>query len=274
MLAFATLAQLVTLAQKSGKPTNPVAEGKQLYRLEMASWNGTDLLLARYKDKRDSVGGYFSYPAQQLTNCVFFSKGDNPRVLVTIAFDSTFALPKAQVDRQSRTLTPNERELYTIRRKARLLINQDTLFKTFAHTDLNLIPLVEGSSKKVYVLTGPQSSNVVLFGNDYLIEFDAKNEVMTRRRLHKNIISMPERNDSVAIVTTMHSHLPATGDFITATDICTLMLYEKFTQWKQHYVFSKNYVSIWDCQKNELNVLTRKAWDRISKSLEKKEGAK
>jgi len=61
----------------------------------------------------------------------------------------------------------------------------------------------------------------------------------------------------------MHSHLPETGDFITATDICTLMLYEKFTTWKTHYVISKNYVSIWDCKKDDLVILTMQAWKRI-----------
>jgi hypothetical protein len=38
----------------------------------------------------------------------------------------------------------------------------------------------------------------------------------------------------------MHSHLPETGDFITPTDICTLMPYEKFANWKTHNVVSKN----------------------------------
>ena len=31
-----------------------------------------------------------------------------------------------------------------------------------------------------------------------------------------------------------------------ATDICTLMLYEKFAKWKQHNVVSKNYLNIWN----------------------------
>jgi hypothetical protein len=62
-----------------------VAEGKLLYRLEMASWYGTDLFLENYK-KRENIGGYFSYSDNDISNCIFFSKSDNPKVIGTISF--------------------------------------------------------------------------------------------------------------------------------------------------------------------------------------------
>ncbi|MFN8251902.1 MAG: hypothetical protein U0V75_08455 [Ferruginibacter sp.] len=68
----------------------------------------------------------------------------------------------------------------------------------------------------------------------------------------------------------MHTHLGETGDFITATDICTLMLYARFANWQQHMVISENYVSIWDCKQNSLFAITRKAWDRIYADQEKR----
>lgn len=43
------------------------------------------------------------------------------------------------------------------------------------------------------------------------------------------------------------------------------MLYEKFAGWKQHYVASKNYISIWDCEKDDLFYLTMEAWEKIQK---------
>jgi len=63
----------------------------------------------------------------------------------------------------------------------------------------------------------------------------------------------------------MHSHIPQTGEFITATDICTLMLYEKFAKWDQHLVIAEHYVSIWNCKTDELLILTKKAWNKIYK---------
>jgi len=68
----------------------------------------------------------------------------------------------------------------------------------------------------------------------------------------------------------MHSHLPETGEFITATDVCTLMLYSQYTHWSQHYVLSKKYVSIWDCDKESLVVLTTEAWEKIADQQEGK----
>jgi hypothetical protein len=66
----------------------------------------------------------------------------------------------------------------------------------------------------------------------------------------------------------VHSHGPETGDFITATDICTLMLYEKFAKWKKHNVVSKKYLNIWDCETDQLTVITMDALEKISKHQE------
>ena len=68
----------------------------------------------------------------------------------------------------------------------------------------------------------------------------------------------------------MHSHLPETGDFITATDICTLMLYEKFAKWKTHNVVSEKYLSIWNCETDKLSVITLDAVEKINKDQEKR----
>lgn len=254
--------------QNAAETTAIVAEGKRLYRVEMASWHGTDLFLATFPDQQKNIGGYFSYANQGLTNCIFFDKSATPRVLATIVFDSTYTLGNAQVDSKLRAFTPRETDLYSIREQALAAINQDTTFRTYQNTNLNLIPLISGPEKKVYVLTGPQTDKVVLFGNDYLLKFDAANKLVSQRRLHQNLIPMKygqQLSEGQEAVSAMHAHLPATGDYITATDICTLMLYGRFAQWKQHYVVSKNYISIWDCERNDLTVLTRKAWDRIGR---------
>jgi hypothetical protein len=129
----------------------------------------------------------------------------------------------------------------------------------------NFIPLNDEDGKRVYVLTGPQKHGIVVFGNDYLMTFDKENRLKGKRRLHKNIISTEYgKQDGKPIVGAMHTHLPETVDLITATDVCTLMLYGKFTQWGQYYIISEKNVTIWDCKKNKLSlVMTRKAWDKI-----------
>ncbi len=238
------------------------AEGKRLYRSEMASWYGTDVFMDEYIAP-DKGGGYFSYSSGNNATCIFYSKGDTPVVIATITFDSTYDTKSAKKEFFSRPLTAYEQDLLTIQKKAKAMITSDTLFKSYRNTNLNLVPLISNGEKKVYVLTGPTVNGVVIFGNDYLISFDDKGNVKEKKALHKNIIPINyEREEGKS---TMHSHLPESGDFITPTDICTLMLYEKFAHWQQHFVVSEKYYSIWDCATDQLVTLTKEAWEKIMK---------
>jgi|688.fasta_scaffold197540_3 hypothetical protein len=246
-----------------------VDEGKQLYKSEMASWYGTDIFLEKFGDRRENIGGYFSYTNNGVSKCIFFSKSETPKVIGTISFDSTYNVNTAKADGSERDFTTNELDLYTIRKIALAEINSDTLFKTYKNTNLNLIPLIDKGEKKVYVLTGPKNNGVVIIGNDYLLTFDKKNNLIKKKQLHKNIIPIKYTEEKDEAVT-MHTHLKETGDYITATDICTLLLYEKFAKWKQHIVISEDYVCMWDCETDQLVTLTKKAWDNIYKDQEKR----
>jgi hypothetical protein len=249
-----------------------VAEGKLLYKSEMASWYGTDLFLEKYKD-RGNIGGYFSYTENEIAKCIFFSKADIPKVIGTISFDSTYNLKTAHVNLVERDFNVVEKDLYAIRKIALAEIKSDTLFRTYNNTSLNLIPLIRGGDKKVFVLTGPKNNGVVIFGNDYLLTFDINNKLIAKKQLHKNIIPVyfggddSENNNSIGA---MHSHLPETGDFITATDVCTLMLYAKFANWEQHIVVSEKYMNIWNCKTDQLVVLPKDVVDKIDKDQEKR----
>src|SRR5438874_12383805 len=145
-----------------------VAEGLRLYKSEMASWYGTDIFLEKYKN-RENVGGYFSYSDNNIPKCIFFSKGDTPKVIGTISFDTSYDVNTAQLDVAEREFTTNENELHLIRTAALKTINSDTLFKHYKNKNLNLIPLISKERKKVYVLTRPEENGFVIFSNDYLV---------------------------------------------------------------------------------------------------------
>lgn len=272
---FLILFSLSIFGQKN--PTDEaqpiVAEGKLLYKSELASWYGTDLFLENYKE-RENIGGYFSYTDNDIAKCVFFSKAENPKVIGTISFDNTYSIETAKTDLTEREFTPTENELYQIRKIAldELNTNTDGLFKFYQNTSPNIIPLINGEEKKVYILTGPKVSGVVIFGNDYLLTFDKNNKLVTKKQLHKNIIPIEYGNeeDGNVIEDAMHNHLPETGDFITATDICTIMLYEKFAKWKTHNVVSKKYLNIWDCETDQLTVIPMSTVKKINKNQEKR----
>lgn len=251
-------------AQLNKDASRILEEGKGLYRSEMASWYGTDIFGEKFKDKKESVGGYFSYKNENNYSCIFFSKGDRPKVIATITFDDSYAVDKAITDATERELTATEATLFTIRQKALKELNSDTLFKYYKNVMFNLVPVITNDVKKVYILSGPTVGGTVILGNDYLITFNKKDEIVEKKRLHQSMIPINYGKPD-DLLTTMHSHLPATGDYITATDICTLLLYGKFANWKQHYVMSAKQVSIWDFGKNDLVTLTKEAWDRIVK---------
>ncbi|MGB0431479.1 MAG: hypothetical protein ACPGLV_13475, partial [Bacteroidia bacterium] len=61
---------------------------------------------------------------------------------------------------------------------------------------------------------------------------------------------------------------------ITATDICTLMLYGKYANWKKYNVVSKKYLNIWNCETEHLIVVPMKTIDKIDKDQEKRKTKK
>ena len=240
-----------------------VQEGKMLYNSEMASWYGTDIFMELYKDNQN-IGGYFSYTDKDVPKCIFFSKDKKPKVIGTISFEAIIKMESAKTDLKVRDFTKHENNLFELRKEAMNLIYSDTIFKSYKNTSFNIIPIIEKDEKKVFVLTGPKINNVVILGNDYLINFDKKNKLINRKQLHKNIIPIQIDNQN-EIEATVHSHLPETGHFITSTDICTLMLYGKLYNMKKHFVVSEKYVSIWDCDNDTLNVITKEAFEKMLK---------
>ncbi|MEO6850385.1 MAG: hypothetical protein ABI203_02685 [Mucilaginibacter sp.] len=263
-LAFCTN-QLFAQHEELDRITDSIVnEGKALYRSEWASWYGTDIFLAKCANKRALSGGYLSYETNDGLTNIFFTKGDNPMVLATISFGKDFNSKNYKLDTVLRKFNEIEDDLYIIRTAALKRSLSDTAFKHYKNTGLNVVPLIQKNIKKVYMLTSLQLDDIVIFGNDYLLNFNEQNEITTIKSLHKNLINVSTKADSGKVIkSAMHTHLPKSGDYIAATDICTLMLYEKFTPWEQYYVISKNDVSIWDCKKNELVILTMAAWKRI-----------
>jgi hypothetical protein len=256
---FIMLANLCAFSQQvSTERLQPIiAEGKLLYYSEMASWHGNDLFFEKYKNA-DAVGGYFSYGDSGFVKCIFYSNADRPKVIGSVRFDTTYAIDAAILDLKERDFTSIEKELYLLRENTLNEMDRDTsFFKSYPNTDLNLVPLINGKERKVYVLTASQQDSVVLLGNDYLLSFDNGNKLLVKKKLHQSLIPYYyDEKDVKHVGETMHSHMPESGDFITATDICTLMLYEKFTKWKMHQVTSKNYLSIWNCDTNQLTVIS------------------
>lgn len=254
-----------------------IEEGKLLYRSEVASWLGTDLFLENYTD-RANIGGYFSYADGALTRCVFYNREPLPKIIGTVEFNGQFDKNTASLDLSTRTLTDLEYSLYLIRKAAleNLQTNSGDFYSFYSNSNPNIIPLIQGKEKKVYILTGPTVDGVVIFGNDYLLTIDKKGKVKSRQALHQNIIPMEFSNadEQEDAKISMHSHNTKTGDFITATDVCTLLLYARAANWRMHYVISPKYLNIWDCETESLQLLPRDSFKKIIEDQEKRNSSK
>jgi len=250
-------------------------EGKRIYQAEMASWIGNDIFFDKYQ-RKNNIGGFFSYMANDTARCVFFSKSRVPVVIGTIDFDTSYSAAKAATSLEERPFTANETELYLIRKAAmnRVLHDTDGMFKTYENSFLNPIPIINGNKKQVYILTEPKNDGEVFFGNDYLLRLNDGDTVVSVKVLHENVVrSRYGGQGEGEAVGSMHAHEPPSSDYITPTDICTLMLYEKEAGWEQHTVISQNYVSTWDCSTNELTIVPRKVWEKANKEqLKRKRG--
>lgn len=262
-LIICTFIRLSLVAQVSEAITDSIVmEGKLLYRLEMTSWQGTDLFFRYYQGRRPKAVGYFSYINEDKTCCVFF---DEYRSAVsTFTFDSTFSIKTANVDLNSRHLTEYETSLLEMQAVVKKLLDEDTTFKKIPNTSLNIIPIIEPKRKRTYIITGPTVDGLVVYGNDYLILFDNDNKVTYKKSIHSNVIPLYQQEIGHAD-RTMHTHSLQTGDFMTSTDICITMLYGHLSKWLQHLVFSDRFVSIWDCKTNKLTVFTKRVWDDMHK---------
>ena len=266
-LAF--LAQISHSQGLSARVDDVMEEATMLYNSEMASWHGTDLLVARHPKILKNVKGYFSYSDESTHTCLFFSREDEPRVVAQYTFNDNFDLEKVVEDTSVRKFSEKEQNLYEIRNIALDEVNSDAMFKHYDNTNLNLIPIISNKERKVFILTGPKVGGVVIFGNDYLLTFNQKSKLLKKKSLHNNIIVAEYENgnsDSTKQTVAMHSHLKSTGDLITATDVCTLMLYAGFTEWEQYIVVSDKYTSLYDCKKNSLIAIKSDDFKKMLKS--------
>ena len=247
-----------------GQKTNEILEeGKLLCLLEKASWYGTDLFLEKFLHENDRAGGYLSYLNEdnQVIN-LFFERNDASRIIVRFVFDGS----PVYIDTLNHVATQQEIDLITIRLKTNQEIykNENDFFSFYKNTGFNLIPIIRNGEKKVYVLTGPKDSDVVILGNDYLLTYNNENELVKKEKLHNSILRYPNKLEGYKIGdTTYHTHI--LSDLITLTDVCTLLLYKDYVKWKRHCVMGRKYVTLFDLEKESMTVMTTKEYYEMVK---------
>lgn len=246
-----------------------VAEATILYRSEIASWYGTDLLLAQHIDGVESkLGGYFSYPDGDETKCIFYDNAELPSVFATITFGKTPEISKATTNMEKRALTKKELGYYNIAKATRKLVAEDSFFVHYENLSLNIIPVIGGKTKKAYIIRGTAQADILPLGGDYLLTFDNDYKIKTKERLHNSYVPTGCGAD---VKTSYHTHVEGKSPYITVTDVCTLMLYHNVCNFDNYVVMSKDYYSQWSPKGISLIILPM---DVIKKIQENRDNTK
>ncbi len=270
VVAFAISLSAHAQAALDKKAQEVLAEGKQLYRMEVASRQAPGLFLQKYKGKEKPVGN-FSYVDKDEVRCVFYGKEPSHAVLGSVIIDTSLNIAQAIVDLTERKLTKRETDLYEIYTAATNAVKTDSFFKKNDNYTNDALPVIANGEKKVYIMSFPKKTGTLTLGNDYLLTFSDNNAISSKKKLHKDLITLASdgKNANGGGGYTMHTHVQAGDGLIQPTDLCTLMLYKTTGKWSQHYVISRNHVCIWDKDKDELSVLTLQEWQDMLKNPDK-----
>lgn len=256
---------LATIGNAQNSETDAaLAEGQKLYRLEKASWYSIDDFLERFKSKQDSLAGYLSYFNDQGNVTTIFYGRDTSQILVRYEYENLPTRKPILIDTRNRTPEEIETVLIELRQdaKKRFAANPNGFYKTFDDTSMNFIPIFHDNDKKVYIMSASKKKGIIMMGNDYLLHYNNNNKFVKEEKFHHSLIQLPaqSKNRKAKLESTMHTNV--INDFIDATDICTLLLYKEFVEWKKHIVLGEKYVSVFMLDTEIVYTMTRKEWDK------------
>jgi hypothetical protein len=251
-------------------------EGLALYQSERASWVATDIYLASVVD-RSELSGYLSYAVGDSVRTVFFGHGapnsgtSAPPVLADFTFPQNDIQLETSRRGRNRSASAEEQRLFGLRQQVIGELKTGKLlgepYRVPAQCNLNVVVL-GGDAPRAYLIAGPKESGVVPIGNDYLLAFNKQDRLNRAEKLHNSYLPFRVDPKIGNVESGMHTHLPA-HPYITATDICSLLLYRHVFPVAQHLVIGPKDVSILSMEPTRLSIIDKKVFERINKQSQK-----
>jgi len=210
-------------------------EGNLLYRYERAAWISTDMVREKKNIKKDFFN-YLVYNENDTVRAIMLNK--KSECIYELRFVFQFDNPISDLV-LTRALNIKEQKLISVKST---IINNIVEQKIPAGSpegySLNMILMPKEDGYKFYIITGANKSGVIPFGNDFLFLTDDSGNIKSWKRFHSRLIAMDAKGPDGEIVReTIHSHLRI-EPFISATDICTFMLYGKLCEQNSFQVYS------------------------------------
>lgn len=199
-----------------------LAEGNLLYKYERAAWIASDLAMEN-QALREDYFSFFVYEEQEEIKAIILGR-KSQNCIAEYSFATDFNKPKS-VSLESRELLEKEKTLIELREKILENIADEKYEVTLpsGYTP-NFILLPFEGRYKFYIIMGTSQRDIIPFGNDYLFIANKHGEIEDWKKFHSRIIPGHTQVDGKNVIEMIHSHLRTTP-LITATDICTFMLY-------------------------------------------------
>lgn len=220
--------------QMKEKCDSILQEADWLYRYEKAAWTSVDRALKTSEGKK-SFNGYLVYRAgDTIKSIVLNQKG---RSIYEASFLEQPDVPCLEKVKD-RALSDVEMILLIMRGKIvnEIAANQYKVDR-YGGYGLNMILMPFEAGYKLYLIMGTSNSGIIPFGNDYVFIADVDGNILSWRKFHSGLLSMPVTADGQDVREITHSHLKG-EPFISATDICTFRLYSERTDLTRFSVYS------------------------------------
>lgn len=222
--------------------TNILTEGIELYRSERASWISTDSIPDQ---DRPLIGGYFTYPNGVYLHSIYVDTAENNAV-----YKFTFE-PIGNMDielvrtEKNIELSIEEKLILEIRKNA--LATGSYWYQSFGYSRIvnpNVIIHKTKPEFEVYIIPGTFEDGLLPIGGDIYLTYKLDGKFRDMEPIHNNLIPMEtSTNGDVAYMAHEHKGKRLAKEYITATDICTLLLYRDYLNGEKHLTVHKKFVS-------------------------------
>lgn len=231
-------------------------EGILLYQLIQTCNTGVELFESDTTGRLSlRAAGFFSYREDSKYVLVMPHRDSydhhRPGRATSCRLDSSLN-PKTAETTVGRGLTDYEKEVFELWKLVHIMLEKDAGFKKARDTYFMVVPIVEGASRKVYVLSASSRNSNFVLGNDYLLYFNNAHELIAKKEFHTNLLMTPKGRKSSG-----HIHGRANSPYITATDVCAFMLHPKAFDQASMRVVSPTHISEWNMADNTLYIEPR-----------------
>lgn len=197
---------------------------------------------------------FFPYMDGDTGRLIVYTRTLQPKVTYSVAIAHlTTKFPVIKIDAQVRDFTSTEWELYSMIQTTLLEYWKEDFFQFTPNTFPRFRPIITPKAHKLYYYSDPVNHDSIVFGNDYVVNFDQHNKFISKKSLHNHVSYYAIKDKSFPdTVLGYHSHTDEEDDDFTATDICKVIYHQTIAGWKNFVVEGKHFVTFWDYKKKKL----------------------